>query len=939
MKNAPTPRWYNVVTLVVVFLLIFNVIGIDPARAQSGSEAERVFARLTPQEKVGQLFLVSFDGVNSDPNSKIFDLITNHHVGGVILRRDRDNFKDEFTTTTIRELIESLQKNNSAKPQTNSHSPIPLYIGVSQEGGGYPNDQILNGLSLVPNQMAIGATWDTALAEQTGQLVGSELVELGFNFYYGLSLDVLTLNDPSKNPDLSTRLFGGDPYWVSKFGKAFIAGLRSGTNNKMAIIAKHFPGRGGSDREADQEIPTVRKSLDELKAYELAPFFAVTGDADQPSHQIDGLLVTHIRYQGFQGNIRATTRPISFDQQALGELIALPAIDTWRQQGGLIVSDDLGTQAVRNFYDPGSTNFNARLVTRDAFLAGNDLLMMGNIASTVDGDNYTSVVKTIEFFAQRYQDDADFARRVDESVMRILKQKERQFGSFSAFQSQPTTLPPATELIKNDIEFTIAKRSATIINPSLTELSVVLPDPPQSLDYIVFITDTRSEQQCSTCSIGTVLPIDSFQTVVNRLYGPLADGLVVPSHLSSFSFDDLGLMLDDRLENKDLINAIGRAEWVILSTQDMPEGSQQLTTLRRFLNEKQGLLSDKKVVLFSFGAPYFLGATDISKLTAFYAMYDPSPTFVNIAARLLFQELSPVGASPVSISGIGYDLITVTSPNINQVITLSIEPLGVTPETLVTPIALSSSVPSLLQENNGTLEPVIPPSYKVGDTITIKTGVILDKNQHEVPDGTPVIFSLSSADAFVQQVESQTEGGVARSTFRLDKSGYFEITAVSEPAVLSEIIQLDVNEQGSTIIIVTPTPNRLAEQAVPTAVSTAIAEDQTNGQSVFLTKNGFPTFTGWLLVVSVLLAGMFLAFIVANQFVDSRWSVRFAVLALIGGLVYYNAILLGGSTGDLAKNGGSLTTFLQKTLLGQLGGLSVAEIWFLLANRGNKAEK
>ncbi len=939
MKNQPTPRWYNFVTLVVVFLLIFNGIGTDPARAQSGSEAERVFARLTPQEKVGQLFLVSFDGVNSDPNSKIFDLITNHHVGGIILRRDRDNFKDEFTTTTARELIESLQKINSAKPQTNTYSPIPLYVGISQEGGGYPNDQILNGLSLVPNQMAIGATWDTTLAEQTGQLVGSELMEIGFNFYYGLSLDVLTLNDPSKNPDLSTRLFGGDPYWVSKFGKAFIAGLRAGTNNKMAIIAKHFPGRGGSDREADQEIPTVRKSLDELKAYELAPFFEVTGDADQPSHQIDGLLVTHIRYQGFQGNIRATTRPISFDQQALGELIALPAIDTWRQQGGLIVSDDLGTQAVRNFYDPGSTNFNARLVTRDAFLAGNDLLMMGNIASTVDGDNYTSVVKTIEFFAQRYQDDTDFARRVDESVMRILKQKERQFGSFAAFQSQPTTLAPATELIKNDIEFTIAKRSATIINPSLTELSVVLPDPPQSLDYIVFITDTRSEQQCSTCSIGTVLPIDSFQTVVNRLYGPLADGLVVPSHLSSFSFDDLGLMLDDRLENKDLINAIGRAEWVILSTQDMPEGSQPLTTLRRFLNEKQGLLSDKKVVLFSFGAPYFLGATDISKLTAFYAMYDPSPTFVNIAARLLFQELSPVGASPVSISGIGYDLITITSPNISQVITLSIEPLGVTPETPVTPIAISSSVPSLLQDNSGTLEPVVPPSYKVGDTISIKTGVILDKNQHEVPDGTPVIFSLSSADAFVQQVESQTEGGVARSTFRLDKSGYFEITAVSEPAVLSEIIQLDVNEQGSTIIIVTPTPNMLAEQAVPTAVSTAIAEDQINGQSVFLTKNGFPTFTGWLLVVSVLLAGMFLAFIVANQFVDSRWSVRFAVLALIGGLVYYNAILLGGSTGDLAINGGSLTTFLQKTLFGQVVGLSVAEIWFLLANRGNKAEK
>ena len=64
-------------------------------------------------------------------------------------------------------------------------------------------------------------------------------------------------------------------------------------------------------------MATVRKSLEELKQVELAPFFAVTGDATSPESTTDGLLLSHIRYQGFQGNIRATTKPVSFDAQAL----------------------------------------------------------------------------------------------------------------------------------------------------------------------------------------------------------------------------------------------------------------------------------------------------------------------------------------------------------------------------------------------------------------------------------------------------------------------------------------------------------------------------------------------------------------------------------------------------------------------------------------------
>ncbi len=206
----------------------------------------------------------------------------------------------------------------------------------------------------------------------------------------------------------------------------------------MLVIADHFPGRGSADRPAGEEPATVRKSLEQLKQIELAPFFAVTGNAQTQQSTVDGLLVSHIRYQGFQGNIRSTTRPVSFDPQALSQILSLPAFSTWRQAGGLMVSDDLGSQTVRLFYDPGGQSFQSRLVALDAFLAGNDMLNMGNIVSSDVKDNYSSVIQAMDFFIQKYRGDPAFAKRVDDAVLRILTMKYRLYGDFDPGTVAPT---------------------------------------------------------------------------------------------------------------------------------------------------------------------------------------------------------------------------------------------------------------------------------------------------------------------------------------------------------------------------------------------------------------------------------------------------------------------------------------------------------------------
>ncbi len=388
--------------IAVLILVILNTLApVFTVNAQGTpeEEARALLARLTPEERIGQLFLVTFQGAVINPDSAIYDLIARHHIGGVVLSKVNDNFTEApATISDAIKLVTSLQEvewNSSSSNTTIESTPIPaspdvyipLFVGIEQPGDGLAYDQILSGLSIGAPEMAIGATWDPEAARQSGFVMGSELSTMGINLYLGPSLDVVTAPSTEEG-DPGTLVFGGDPFWVGKLGQAYIEGLHTGSNKRLAVISQNFPGRGEADRPPDEEVSTVRKSLEQLKQIELAPYFAVTGNAPSPLMTTDGLLVSHIRYQGFQGNIRATTRPVSFDSQALGQILGLEPFATWRNEGGIVVSDDLGSPAVSRFYDPTGNNFSAMIVARDAFVAGNDLLYMGNIESTGDADSY-----------------------------------------------------------------------------------------------------------------------------------------------------------------------------------------------------------------------------------------------------------------------------------------------------------------------------------------------------------------------------------------------------------------------------------------------------------------------------------------------------------------------------------------------------------------------
>lgn len=852
-----------------ILLLLFWLQGVQTittpvvsAQLPALPEAEALLAEMSVAERVGQLFLVTFQGDQALPGSAIASLITEYHVGGVVLLGDHDNLTGygnlddvPFQVTSLINALQdwaltgegvltesetavSLDAPLPSPTPVPRQVPVPLFVAINYEGNPAQTG-IFNGLTQIPTNMTIGATWRPAFAQTVGQIVGRDLSALGINMLFGPSLDVLE-NPAIINPnDLGVRSFGGDPYWVGLMGRAYTTGVHLGSNNRLAVIAKHFPGNGSSDRPVYQEVPTVRKSLEQLKQIELAPFFAVANAGNTPEAVADGFLTTHIRYQGFQGNIRATTVPISFDPQALTMLMSLPELNTWRRNGGVIVSDALGVRSVERFYDDTEQEFPHRRVAKDALLAGNDLLYLADFA--LGSGNFeaelANIKDTILWFQDKYVTDPTFQPRVDDAVLRILQLKLKLYGGdFSPENVQQelgeiTAVPPSAP--PNAAMLELTQNAVTLIAPGFAELLERLPNPPSANDQIIIFTDVRTGRQCRSCVSQPIISRTALEERIIALYGPSASGQVQPNRIRSFTFADLAAFLaagpgpipppptltleptsstltpDEPVLTPEptptpppeywVQEWLRDATWIILAIQGP---STEATALQRLLAERTDLLRERKIIVFSYDMPTYLDSTEISKVTAYYGLYNTTAAAIDASVRALFQELPLSGRLPVSVSAIGYSLFAQTQPAPEQVIELFI-------------ISSAGEVQSPPSEE--------PLDLSVGNSLRLQTGVIVDRNGNRVPDGTVVQFVLQDRVQGVVSIigERVTTNGQATIDYVLDaRTGQFRITAVSGPATQSQEVDIIIGD-NARVAIITPTP---APTATPTPTYTPTPE-------------------------------------------------------------------------------------------------------------------
>jgi beta-N-acetylhexosaminidase len=866
--------------LVIVFCQLIAVSTSFAAHSSQVTTTDELaldlLNRMKPEERVGQLFMIDFEGSRFTEESPLEDLITNYHIGGVNLKSANNNFtQGEDSLLDAWSLIQDIQRseiNNSrntlilpATGDTFSPALVPLFIGIEQPEDGYPTNRLPDGLTLVPSEMAIGATWDKVLAQQAGEQFASEISSLGINFLLGPALNVHSNPSPELRGDLGINSFSGSPFWVGELGQAFITGLHNGSQNSLAVIAKNFPGYVGADQPLSDEIPTVRKTLDQLLNTELPPFFATTDLSQSPSAQVDGLLLTHARYEAFQSDVSAISPPITLNPQALSQLLSLQEFSNWHTNGGLVVSDELGSQAMRRYYIQLGQKYDPRLISRDALLSGSDLLLTGNFIAPDDPDLYTSIIRTLDFFAQKYRDDVAFAQQVDEAVLRILTLKYELYNNSFQETNILRSLDQLESVGREDqISFNVARKGATLVNPQPENLNTVLPNPPGSNDFITIFTDTIDYQACDTCDEVQSPSRTALEDIMLRLYGPSGDGLIVPGNVASYTYRDLTEAVDQYYDPESLVIAnINRAEWLVFLQLDRHESRPESFALNRFLSETPELIQDKKIVVFGMDGPYYLNANEISTVTAYYNLYSKQPQFIEVAARLLFKELSTTGASPVSINSVGYVLEQALTPDITQII----------------PLTLRASVEPEPTEDTGTAEVSAP--FVQGDSILLSAGPIVDNNGNPIRDGSVVQFTLVTTN--VEGVSSQgevtalTTDGFTTATVVLETAGTLQVQASSgQPPALSDSLQIDVISSGET--------QDPGEQEPPEPTKPAPTEIPEPEPEIEEPARELSNLVDWLLAIVVITFLSLFAYQFGALAGQVRWGVRWGLTSLIGGL-------------------------------------------------------
>ena len=492
---------------------------VPPRAATAAGEIDALIADMTPAERVGQLLLVPFrgDGVSDD---RAIARLVDQGVGGVIVDPRAGNFLNAPDTPRQVALLANALQARAAR-----HAAfVPLWIAVDSDGAAFPLSPLRGGMTDVPSAMALGATWDPALAGRVGEVVGRELRAVGVNLWLGPNLDVVAQPRPGSTGDLGARALGGNPSWVAKLGREIVGGIHRGSDGRVAVAAGSFPGVGGADRSQTAELPIVESSLDDLRRTELVPFVAVVEPRDNRSSVVDALVTTHVRFRGVQ---RQIDRPLSLDGSGLAYLRGqLPSLDAWREGGGLLFSPGLGLAGVRRYTDPQGAAFNVRRVVREALLAGNDVLNLSGFDVPDDPTRSPAEIEeALAWLTAAYEEDDNVREAVDRALRRVLARKRALYAAATpdGVAVDAEAAPASTGLGGDDAQ-AVARAALTLFAPPTAGGGRAPVPSPQSGDRLLFVVDARDSRECDGCPPQWVLDPDEVLATCLLTYGPTGSG-------------------------------------------------------------------------------------------------------------------------------------------------------------------------------------------------------------------------------------------------------------------------------------------------------------------------------------------------------------------------------------------------------------------------------
>lgn len=289
---------------------------------------DSVFQTLTPEQKVGQLFMVAaFSNRHENHYQYIDHLIQSNHIGGIIF----------FQGGPYRQAI--------LTNRYQAESKVPLLIGIDGEWGLAMR---LDSAMDFPKQMALGAIRNNDLIYRMGLEIGKQCQRLGIHINFAPVSDI---NSNPANPVIGVRSFGESKENVALKASAYMRGLQ-----QMHIIAtaKHFPGHGDTNVDSHHTLPIVSRSSTQMRDIDLYPFRKLIGDS------LMGVVTGHLHVPVID-NTPALAATLS--EKIVTELLK-------KELGfrGLVFTDALNMGGVSR--SPKAIDVNLQ-----ALIAGNDILL------------------------------------------------------------------------------------------------------------------------------------------------------------------------------------------------------------------------------------------------------------------------------------------------------------------------------------------------------------------------------------------------------------------------------------------------------------------------------------------------------------------------------------------------------------------------------------
>jgi len=385
---------------------------------------DSVYVSMNQSERIGQLFMVAaYSGGKNFNQPDIEQLLRKRQIGGLIFMQGGAGRQAALTN----------------RYQQMAH--VPLLIGMDAEWGlGMRLDSVIN----FPRQMLLGATRDSALVFQMGQLIAEQCRRLGVHVNFAPDVDV---NNNPNNPVISFRAFGEDKHLVSRLGIAYMNGLQS---RGVMACAKHFPGHGDVSVDSHKDLPVISKSKAQLDTLELYPFKQLIKAG------VQSVMVAHLSVPALE---KEANVPTTLSKNTITGLLK-------NEMGfeGLIFTDAMNMQGVAKYFPAGEADYRA-------FMAGCDVLLFSQ-------DVPTSISKINEAVNNGKISQAELERR----VKKILRAK------YNAGLSEPVQLQVsgATEdLNKQTLAFNndAARKALTLVRDD-NKIWPMLSRPGLKIAYV-----------------------------------------------------------------------------------------------------------------------------------------------------------------------------------------------------------------------------------------------------------------------------------------------------------------------------------------------------------------------------------------------------------------------------------------------------------------------